>query len=79
MIEPIYVALGERVASRRLRLGLTQQDIADKMGLSRSVIANFETGRSRMLLHDAVMLATVLGRRVSWLVGDTNAKRGLLD
>lgn len=39
---------GRELARRRLAAGLTQRALADKAGLSASVIANLETGRTSM-------------------------------
>lgn len=38
---------GSRVKSRRKELRLTQQQLADKIGKSRSALANIETGMQR--------------------------------
>ena len=34
----------ERVRSRRLELGLSYQDLADKTGMSKSTLQRYETG-----------------------------------
>jgi transcriptional regulator with XRE-family HTH domain len=36
---------GELIREARLRSGLTQQDLADRLGTSQSVIARWESGR----------------------------------
>lgn len=51
-VEPIYRAFGARVETMRNVLGWSQQDLAKKVGLTRGSIANLETGRQRILLHD---------------------------
>jgi transcriptional regulator with XRE-family HTH domain len=42
-------------------LGITQQELAERTGMSRGSIANIETGRQRILLHDVETLARALG------------------
>lgn len=37
--------IGTRIARRRQVLGLTQQDLAAKLGVSKSTVANWETGK----------------------------------
>ncbi len=56
----IYIALGEAVATRRKKLGLTQTDIAANVGLSRASVANIECGRQKVLLHHVYLLAQAL-------------------
>jgi transcriptional regulator with XRE-family HTH domain len=56
----VYSALGKSVAIRRKSLGLTQSDIATKIGISRASIANIEAGRQKVLLHQVYLLAAAL-------------------
>ncbi|MFT3715648.1 MAG: helix-turn-helix transcriptional regulator [Gordonia sp. (in: high G+C Gram-positive bacteria)] len=60
-------ALAEALVAARHEAGLTQQQLADKAGLSRSAIARLETGKASIgsdLLWD---LAVALGQRPSHL------------
>lgn len=43
----------ERIKALRKALGLTQQDFADKLGIKRGAIANYEIGRNEPI--DAVL------------------------
>ena len=52
MIEDIYKRLGLAIYDRRERRRLTQAELAEIVGLTRSSIANIESGRQRILLHD---------------------------
>ena len=56
----IYGMLGTAVARRRRALGLTQADIAALIGMTRASIANIETGRQKVLLHQVYLLADAL-------------------
>ena len=75
-IEPVYVAIGQRVLDERNRAGWTQQDLACQVGLSRTSIANAELGRQRLMLHQIMMLADVFGVSVGELVGLSIDTRG---
>lgn len=55
-----YVLFGEAVATIRCDTGLTQQELANKLGYSRASIANIETGRQRVLLSDVFDFAKAL-------------------
>lgn len=60
-IEPIYGAIGARARYIRETLGLTQADVAKRIGLTRTSLVNFEIGRQRLMLHTIERLATALG------------------
>jgi transcriptional regulator with XRE-family HTH domain len=40
--------IGERIAKIRKEKGLTQKELADKIGISRSLLANYECGWTRL-------------------------------
>lgn len=60
-MQPIYIAIGTKMVMIRASLGLTQQELAARIGLERASVANIETGRQRILLHDIENIATALG------------------
>lgn len=47
--------MNERIKALRKALGLTQQELADKIGLKRNSFANYETGRNTPI--DAVIVS----------------------
>lgn len=57
----LYMALGRKVAAARKRLGLTQAELAAQISLTRASVANIETGRQRVMLHDVFALVEALG------------------
>lgn len=60
-IEPVYRLLAARVEHLRTTLGMSQQQLADRVGLQRTSIVNFEKGRQRILLDDVEDFAKALG------------------
>jgi transcriptional regulator with XRE-family HTH domain len=56
----LYRDLGSLISRRRETLGFTQKDLAAKVGLSRASIANIETGRQKVMLHQIFSLASAL-------------------
>src|SRR3954453_4751310 len=56
----VYRLLGRAVAKRRKELGLTQADVGRCIGLSRASLANIETGRQKVLIHQVYRLADAL-------------------
>lgn len=59
-----------RIKERRLSLGLTYQDLADKTGMSKSTLQRYETGFIKNLGIDKLeMLAQALGTTPRYLMG----------
>jgi|RhiMethySRZTD1v2_1073278.scaffolds.fasta_scaffold3524597_1 putative transcriptional regulator len=60
----------------RLLAGLTQQELAAQLGITRQVVADYESGRTTPRLPLARQLARVLGAPIDLLFppsGDTGA------
>lgn len=55
-----YSEFGRLVRSHRNRLKLTQGQLAERIGLSRTSITNIEQGRQKILLHQLYQLADAL-------------------
>lgn len=57
----MYQELGRRARSARRKAGLTQQQVAERIGLSRTSVTNIERGNQQILLHMLYRLAAALG------------------
>jgi ribosome-binding protein aMBF1 (putative translation factor) len=60
---PIYAVVGEMVEARH-KAGLTQADLARRMGTSQSVIARLENARHMPTFDMVARYAAAIGRRV---------------
>lgn len=60
LCERPYVLFGEAVRAERQKRGMTQEDLAVKVGLGRPSIANIELGYQRILLSDVFVFADAL-------------------
>ncbi len=70
-------AVGRRIRAERERLGLTQAQLAAGVGVSRSAVAQWETGRSGQVGANLARVAEVLGVGVgTLLLGDLSAAGG---
>ena len=63
-----------QVTASRLRLarensGLTQGQVAEKVGWHRPTVSEIEAGRRRLSADEATRLARLYGVSVSWLLG----------
>jgi ribosome-binding protein aMBF1 (putative translation factor) len=57
--------IGEQLKDERLRAGLTQEQLADRIGTKKSFISRVERGHADIQLSTLVKLFQGLGRRVS--------------
>ena len=48
MKHPVDVLVGERVRQRRRLLGMTMQQLGDRLGIKAQQIQNYETGTNRI-------------------------------
>ena len=67
-VPSLYGRLGTTIKARRHQLGVTQQRLAFLLGISRASLANIETGRQRMLVHQLYRFADVLELRLEDLL-----------
>ncbi|MFH0299150.1 helix-turn-helix transcriptional regulator [Bradyrhizobium sp. 31Argb] len=56
----IYRIIGANLAARRRELRLKQAEVASMIGLTRASLANIETGRQKLMLHQIYRLAQAL-------------------
>ena len=57
--------IGEQLKDERLRAGLTQEQLANKIGTKKSFISRVERGRADIQLSTLVRLFQGLGRQIS--------------
>ena len=61
--------IGHRLAKLRKKKEMTQQELANKIGVPRYLIANYEQGRTRIYDEMLIRLAIELDCTVDYLVG----------
>ena len=57
-VPPIYKTLGRAITALRGKANITQQQLADAVGISRASVANIERGEQRVFLDQAVTIAS---------------------
>ena len=57
--------IGEQLKEERLKAGLTQEELADKIGTKKSFISRVEKGKADIQLSTLVKVFRGLGREVS--------------
>lgn len=62
--------IGARIQSRRKSMGISQEELAQRMGVSRQSVTKWETGASAPELERVVQLSDVLGVGLDYLLRD---------
>lgn len=59
-LEPIYQEAGKRIVGWRKHRGLSQAQLAEKIGLTRASLTNIEVGKQRVQIHTLVKICRAL-------------------
>ena len=76
-VSALYKRLGATIKAQRRALGLTQQQLAKQLRISRASLANVETGRQRVLVHQLYELADQLNVNVQELLPEPSEAEAL--
>jgi len=77
-MEHFYAEFGRRLRDLRRAAGLSQQELAARVDISRASVANIERGAQRVALHQAVELAAALGVDPIRLIPQTQGREARL-
>lgn len=69
-----FKAIGKRIKIARIRTNLTQETVAEKIGVTPQHVSNIETGNSRVSLTALVAIANLLHVSVDELLCDAVLK-----
>ena len=68
------MGMAERIKERRLAMGYTQEELAEKLGLQKSAIAKYENGRVENIKRSIISkMALILNCSPSYLLDFTDA------
>lgn len=65
-----YRALGKRIREERLRLNLTQEKLAEDVGVSTAYIGQIERGERSLTLDKLIKVVNRLGVTIDYLLSD---------
>jgi transcriptional regulator with XRE-family HTH domain len=74
-VTALELAIGARMRTRRRQLGLSQSELADKLGVSFQQVQKYERGANRVAASTLVAASQALGTTVAWLVGEESSGR----
>jgi len=64
----VMAHIGKKLKDKRIRAGLTQQELADKTGMTQTTIARIETDRVEPAVRSLRKLSDALGVTISDLL-----------
>ena len=74
---PRVTTVGARIRAARRQSGLTQDDLAVAVGVSRSAVAQWETDRAGQITTNLARIAAALGTSVEFLMrGESKETKG---
>lgn len=65
--------MGQRIMSRRKALKLTQEELAEKIGVSTQMISNLELGKKAIRPENLAKVCDVLGLSADFVLTGSNA------
>jgi transcriptional regulator with XRE-family HTH domain len=65
--------IGARLRTRRRQLGLSQTDLAERLGVSFQQVQKYERGANRVAASTLLEAAHALDTNVAWLVGEESS------
>ena len=64
----VYREIGQRIQQAREERGLTQEELAIKLGCTQSALSNYELGKRRLYLAGLEQIAEILGKPLSYFL-----------
>ena len=71
----LELMIGARMRTRRRLLGLSQADLAERLGVSFQQVQKYERGANRVAASTLLTAAQTLNTTISWLVGEEMSGR----
>ena len=66
----LELIIGARLRTRRRQLGLSQSELADRLGVSFQQVQKYERGANRVAASTLLTAAQTLNTSIAWLVGE---------
>jgi transcriptional regulator with XRE-family HTH domain len=76
-VEALYLHIGATIKQKRKQLGWTQEKLAARMATSRASLANIETGRQNVLVHQLYNFASILDLEIADLLPPVDNRRSI--
>lgn len=67
-----YEEIGRRMQRAREEAGLTQDELASRLGLTQAALSNYELGKRRLHLANLDKIAKALGKTIGYFIEEPN-------
>ena len=64
--------IGEKIKKRRKELGITQEELAERLSVTYQQVQRYENGKNRLNVENIQVIADTLNVPVSYFFGDTD-------
>lgn len=64
----IYNEIGKRIQKARDEAGLSQEELASRLGLTQAALSNYELGKRRLHLANLKSMAKALNKPISYFI-----------
>ena len=72
MTSEMLKGIGDRICTKRKQLGLTQEQVADKMDVSIQMISNLERGNKAIKIDNLIKISEILGVSTDYILTGKN-------
>lgn len=69
-----YEKIGQKLQKAREENGLSQGDLAKRLGCTQASLSNYELGKRRLYLVDLQRIGQILGKPVSYFLDESKEK-----
>lgn len=70
----IYKKIGKMIQKAREETGLSQEDLASRLGLTQAAFSNYELGKRRLYLKNIEQIAKELNKPLNYFMAETVIK-----
>ncbi len=70
-----YEEIGRKLQKAREEAGLSQEELARKLGCTQASLSNYELGKRRLYLADLQRIGQLLGKPITYFLEDSKDKR----
>lgn len=70
-----YEEIGRKLQKAREEAGLSQEELAKRLGCTQASLSNYELGKRRLYLADLQRIGQLLGKSVTYFLEDSEDKQ----